>query len=116
MDLTATILAATGAMVPKEARLDGMNLLPVLGSSSQAVERTLFWRVSQRGFVQQAVRSGPWKLLLDDGRPLLFNLRTDIAERENLIGRHTEVAQRLRGLLATWQAEVDAAAKQVGSR
>jgi arylsulfatase A-like enzyme len=116
MDLTATILAATGTMVSKEARLDGLNLLPVLGRSSQAVERTLFWRVSRPGLVQQAVRSGPWKLLLDGARPLLFNLRTDIAERENLIGRHTEVAQRLRGLLATWQAEVDAEARQAGSR
>jgi arylsulfatase A-like enzyme len=116
MDLTATILAATGTLVPKEARLEGIDLLPALERGGQTIERTLFWRVSRHSLEQQAVRSGPWKLLLDGTRPLLFNLRTDIGERENLIGRRTDVAQRLRRLLAAWQADVDAEAKQVGSR
>jgi len=116
MDVTTTILAVTETKVPMGARLEGINLLPTLARGGQTVERTLFWRVSRGSLVQQAVRSGQWKLLFDGARPLLFNLRTDIAERENLIGRHPEVAQRLRGLLAAWQAEVDAEAKQAGSR
>ena len=107
MDLTATILAATGTPLPATARLDGIDLLPILEARSPEMERTLFWRVAL-GRAQAAVRSGDWKLLIDNGRPFLFNLRADIGERENLIASRTDVARRLRPLLATWDAEVDA--------
>ena len=96
MDLTATILAATGTAVPPEARLEGINLLPVLEGRVPDIERTLFWRVTG-GPSQQAVRSGEWKLLMDgDGDiALLFNVRTDAAERNNLIGQRSDIARRL---------------------
>jgi len=112
MDLTASILAATGTPVPAEARLEGINLLPVLEGRAPEIERTLFWRVVG----QTTVRSGDWKLLFDGARPLLFNLRTDIGERENLIGQRSDVARRLRPLLEAWQEDVDAEAKGVASR
>lgn len=115
MDLTASILAATATPAPSDARLDGINLFPVLEKRAPVIERTLYWRiVGPRP--QQAIRSGDWKLMLDGGRALLFNLRTDIGERSNVIGRHSDIARRLRPLLAAWQAEVDAEAKSGTSR
>ncbi len=105
MDLTATILAATGTPAPTAAPLDGIDLLPLLEGRAAEVERTLFWRVAL-GRAQAAVRSGDWKLLIDNGRPFLFNMRTDIGERENLIASRTDVARRLQPLLAAWEAEV----------
>lgn len=114
MDLTASILAATGTPAPPETRLDGVNLLPVLEGRAPEIERTLFWRVTGAR-TQQAVRSGEWKLLLDGGRPMLFNLRTDIGERNNLIGHRSDVARRLRPLLVAWQEDVDAEAKRATS-
>ena len=110
MDLTATILAATGTPVPASAHLDGVDLLPVLEGRVPAIERTLFWRVAAERN-QSAIRSGDWKLLFDDGRPMLFNLKADIGERENLIATRTDVAKRLRPLLAKWLDEVDAEQK-----
>jgi hypothetical protein len=110
MDLTVSILAAAGAVVPTDAKMDGINLLPVLERKAAEVERTLFWRVSGDRS-QRTVRAGVWKLLFDDGRPMLFNLRSDIGERNNVIGRHPEIASRLRLLLEAWQAEVDGEAK-----
>ncbi|HEY5619007.1 MAG TPA: sulfatase-like hydrolase/transferase [Vicinamibacterales bacterium] len=112
MDLTASILAAAGNPDAAEARLEGINLLPVLEGRAPEVERTLFWRVTG----QQAVRSGDWKLLLDGGRAMLFNLRTDIAEHNNLIGQRSDIARRLRPLIATWQENVDAEAKRTATR
>ena len=112
MDLTASILAATGTPVPADANLEGINLLPVLEGRTPDIERTLFWRVDG----QRAVRSGDWKLLFDGARPLLFNLRTDIGERENVIGQRSDVARRLRPLLEAWQEDVDTEAKDVASR
>ena len=108
MDLTASILAATGTPVPAEARPEGINLLPVLEGRAPEVERTLFWRVPG----QRAVRAGDWKLLFDGGRAMLFNLRTDIAEHDDLVGQRSDIARRLRPLLAAWEADVDAEAKR----
>lgn len=115
MDLTASILAATGMTVPPDVRLEGLNLLPVLEGRAAEIERTLFWRVVGAR-PQQAVRSGEWKLLMDGGRAMLFNLRGDIGERNNLIGQRPDIARRLRPLLAAWQEEVDAEAKRATSR
>ena len=111
MDLTASILAATGTAVPADMRLDGVNLLPVFEGRAPLVERTLFWRVAG----QQAVRSGDWKLVVDRNRQMLFNLRTDIGERTNVIGARSAIARRLHSLLAAWQSEVDAEAKRVST-
>ena len=108
MDLTASILAATRALVPADARLDGIDLLPVLEGRVPEIERTLFWRVP----AQRAVRAGEWKLIFDGGRPLLFNIRADVGERRNLIGQRPEIARRLRSLLDAWQADVDGEAKK----
>jgi arylsulfatase A-like enzyme len=110
MDLTASILAATKTTLPSETALDGMDVFPMLERRAPAVDRTLFWRVSVAR-QQLAVRSGDWKLLLDNGRPFLFNVRTDLGERTNLIRSHSELARRLRSLLDKWQKDVDAEAK-----
>lgn len=115
MDLTASILAATRTPVPNDARLDGFDLFPVLEGRTPEIERTLFWRVVGAR-QQRAVRSGDWKLLFDGSRPLLFNLRTDIGERNNVIGQHPEIARRLGPLLTAWQADVEDEAKRVTPR
>lgn len=114
MDLTASILAATGTPAPPDSRLEGIDLLPVLAGRAPLIERTLFWRVPGPR-PQQAVRSGDWKLLMDSGRAMLFNLRADVGERDNLIGQRTDIARRLRPLLAAWQENVDAEAKRAAS-
>jgi arylsulfatase A-like enzyme len=114
MDLTATMLAAAGATVPATTRLDGIDLLPVLTGRAPEVERTLFWRVGGAR-QQQAVRSGRWKLMVDEGRPLLFDLATDVGERTDVIARHRDVATRLETALSAWQADVDGEAKRAPS-
>ncbi len=52
----SSILAATGAAVPADARLDGMDLFPMLEGQAPVVERTLFWRTSAGNRQQKAVR------------------------------------------------------------
>ena len=114
MDLTASILAATGTPVPAETRLEGIDLMPVLEGRAPEIERTLFWRVIGAR-PQQAVRSGDWKLLFD-GRPLLFNVRADLGEQKNLIGQRSDIARRLEPLLEAWQQDVDDEAKRATRR
>ena len=111
MDITATILAATGAAVPPETKLDGIDLLPLLAGRTPAPERTLFWRFGgPANRNQRAVRQDDWKLLIDAGsfQPLfLFNLRADPGERNDLSFHHPEVVARLRPLIDAWEKEVE---------
>lgn len=112
MDLSASILAATGTPVPAEVRLDGINLFPILEGRAPVVERTLFWRVRTGGLDQRAVRSGDMKLLVEGtARFLLFNVRRDLGERDDLAAQQTAVVRRLRQQLLAWEKEVDAEAK-----
>jgi len=111
MDLTASILAATNTRVPVEARLDGIDLLPLLAGRAPAVERTLFWRINVPLRQQRAVRSGDWKLLVDGDDLLLFNLRTDIGERNDLAMQRPDLVAKLRRLLTDWESDVDSEAK-----
>ena len=103
MDLTASILAATGTPVPPDAELEGINLLPILEGRSSQAERTLFWR---RG-TQKAVRRGDWKLLVNGNELFLFNLRDDIGERVDLARERTDLVKALRSLITAWEADVD---------
>jgi arylsulfatase A-like enzyme len=111
MDLTASILSATGATVPPETRLDGVNLFPIWEGKAPKTERTLFWRTSAGGHSQKAVRSGDLKLVIDGNHTFVFNVRSDAGERHDLARQRQDVAQKLRALLADWERDVDAEAK-----
>jgi arylsulfatase A-like enzyme len=107
MDLTATLLAAGGAPVPAEAKLDGMNLLPILEGKSPAVERTLFFRNIVGGRTQRAVRKGNWKVLVDGPNTFVFDLSKDAGERSDLASARSDIARQLRPLLTAWEKDVD---------
>jgi arylsulfatase A-like enzyme len=108
MDLTASILAVTGAPVPAEAKHEGVDLFPVWEGRAPEFERTLFWRAGSGAGKQTAVRRGDWKLVVDRAHTYLFNVRADLSERNDLVRWRQDVARELRPLLATWEASVDA--------
>jgi len=116
MDLTASILAATNTPVPEQALLEGVNLLPLVAAPGAPVERTLFWRTDAGNRVQAAVRKGHWKLLVDGTHTMLFDLRTDVMERNNVAARQPGVARELYVLLGAWQRSVDADALAAAAR
>ena len=107
MDLTATILAATGTPLPESYRPDGINLLPHLSRDAQAVPRRLFWRRLPLPTGQLAVRDGKWKLLVDGANAFLFDLEADPAERRDLSADNPALLARLRDLYEAWTADVD---------
>ena len=104
MDLTATILGATGTTVPAELKLDGMDLMPLL-RRAQPVDRQLFWR-RLRPSEQLATRSGRWKLLREGANFYLFDVARDPAERSDLTAKHPEIVARLAKAIAAWERDV----------
>jgi arylsulfatase A-like enzyme len=106
MDLTASILSAIGTARP-ELHLDGIDLLPILRSEAPVQSRELFWRAGRQG----AVRSGKWKLLIDQPEwygphLLLFDLSKDPGERSDVAQANPAIVAKLRASLAAWAKDV----------
>lgn len=110
LDFLPTFVSAAGGKVEPSWKLDGIDLLPRLTGKTAALEkRDLFWRNNGRnGSI--AIRRGPWKLIEREGSspdvPLLFNLKDDIGETENLAKSNPDIVTNLRDRLSAWEAEL----------
>ena len=106
MDITASILSATGTKPPESYRPDGLDIIPALRGDSPLSERQVFWRVNNPVRQQRAVRAGRWKLLFDGNALLLFDLETDRGERRDLASVHPDKVATLAKLHSAWEAAV----------
>lgn len=97
LDWSATIIAAAGASPSQAHPLDGIDLLPALESGS-SLERSIFWRTSQRS-QQKAVRHGSWKYLSVADGEYLYDLALDPGER---VDRKAAEPDRFRALTAKY--------------
>jgi arylsulfatase A-like enzyme len=104
MDWTASILAAGGVKINAKTSLDGINLLPVVSGQSALIDRTLYWRISQRR-QHKAMREGNWKYLLNEkGEEFLFDLANDPSEKINLMNQHISEFEKLKQKYAKWES------------
>lgn len=105
LDILPTCLAAAGATIDPEWKLDGVNLLPYLtGEKTGKPHETLYWRFGP----QWAIRHGDWKLLVARGggtEPELYNLAADISESKNLAAEQPEKVKELRNVYESWNSE-----------
>ncbi len=122
LDVLPTALAAAGAPIRPEWKLDGTNLLPFLkGDRTDSPHETLYWRFNfpptQPDRYRRAIRRGDWKLVKNNLEPLaLYNLAEDIGETNNLIDRHPERAKELENAYRKWDAELAPPAWEGGQR
>ncbi len=89
VDMLATFAAVAGVDLPPDAGPDSFNALPaILGSSPKTARESLVLQNYNGNGL--ALRKGPWKFIPARGpgtngsMPLLFDLKTDIAEATNL--------------------------------
>jgi len=105
IDLFHTMAAAADAPVPKERKLDGVDLLPYISGATQGVpHETLFWK---EGYHQAVLHRG-WKLIRTDvpeNHRWLFDLADDPTEQDNLAPSHPEKVAQLEALLDVHAAE-----------
>lgn len=131
LDIHPTALAAAGAFLLREWKLDGVNLLPYLTGLNQAApHQALFWRFGQ----QIAVRKGDWKLVKGAGSAgiavgpragnapadtvgaELYHLTQDIGERTNLADQEPDKWKELAAAWQTWNSELVEPAWRPGPR
>ncbi len=101
-DLFPSLLAASGATdFPRD--LDGVNLLPLWTRGEPVADRTVFWEWRSEGSNQVAAMRGNLKLVVaNDGRPELFDVNLDPAERRDISRIDTEAVKRLNDELKAW--------------
>ena len=104
------------AVRPPRTRFEGIDLLPMLRGTAPPIERTLFWRVGAAPGQPRAVRSGDWKLVLDGSKQLLFDVSRDPGERDDLAAQHPDRVRALKGMIETWEKDVDSEAAAASGR
>jgi arylsulfatase A len=110
LDFLPTIAELTGVKHPNPKDLDeGISLVPVLTGKSKGERRTLYWEfhAKQRGGPESgsiAIRDGDWKLHIypESGKRALYNLKTDIGEKDDVAGLNKELAADLYKKAMKW--------------
>jgi arylsulfatase A-like enzyme len=90
--------AADIAKVKLSEKMDGISVLPaLLGNEEEQKPHEFFYWEFHEGGSKQAVRMGDWKAVrLAPGKPVeLFNLRTDLAESENVAAKNPAVVAKI---------------------
>ncbi len=99
-DFLPTAAEIAGARAPDG--IDGISMLPALEGRPPQPHHYLYWEFHERGF-SQAVRMGDWKGVRSaPGAPLeLYDLRADLAEKNNIAPAHPDVVARIEQILRT---------------
>jgi len=122
MDLLPTFAALAGCKVPDDRVIDGRSIAPLMEGKpgAKSPHEAFFYR-------GKAVRAGNWKLILGRGkRPKkgakpagpnvqLYDLSTDISEKNNVAEKNPEVVERLMALLTKHKEEIKANSRPVGT-
>ena len=100
LDLTPTFVNLAGGKVTPRDKLDGVNLMPFLkGLQEGAPHAHMKWRFTISG----SWREGDWKLVrLPDRLPMLFNLKEDASELNDLAAAHPERVQKMLKQFGDW--------------
>jgi len=104
MDLLPTFARLAGAGIPTDRVIDGKDVWPVLEGKAKTPHDRFFYH---RGNELKAVRSGNWKLHANKGKPTaLFNLESDVGEKQNVLKANPKVAARLGGYLKDFAEDI----------
>ena len=113
-DILPTVLEACGLPAKPDLHKDGVSFASLLKGETKPVHDALFWHFPHYGNHGSgpcsSVRVGDWKLIewLEDDSAELFNLATDLSEKNDAAAQHPEMVQQLRERLHAWRKETSA--------
>lgn len=102
LDVFTTAAAAAEAPLPTDRPYDGVDLIPFCtGEKTGPPHPALYWRAAYN----KAVRSGTWKLIIDEqaDRTILYDIESDKTEQHNLAEQYPSVVEELKSRLSTWE-------------
>jgi arylsulfatase A-like enzyme len=105
LEVFPTLTKLGGATNPPGVVLDGSDMLPVLKGAEKSSRTEMFWQRQD----DSAARVGDWKWIRDGRKEFLFDLGSDVAEKNDLLQTRPEKAAELRNRFEAWKNEMDAA-------
>lgn len=121
LDVLPTIATITRQPLPKERKIDGVDVSGLWSGRLKKSPREEFLYYSAQGNLR-GLRQGEWKLLIKDepaaNKPnqppatpkaqefLLFNLEKDLAEKTNLADQHPDIVTRLQKRMEELDTEI----------
>lgn len=105
IDVMPTIVAIAGIRQDPKNKLDGINMLPVLNGQVAQIDRYFY-------LGHGAIIHDPWKLIRAHSgnasmhlkKDLLFNIRTDSSEQNDLTASHPRIYEALKKILKPFDA------------
>jgi arylsulfatase A-like enzyme len=121
IDVMPTLLSIAGINEPKDRPLDGVDLSQLLMKEGSLPHRSLYWAsLLNSGIRSEAMRDGPWKLIVRHPNSApgtfqneiveLYNLADDEGERTNLAVQHPGRAAGMLNDLKAWFADTQSGA------
>jgi arylsulfatase A-like enzyme len=101
MDMLPTFAAMAGAPLPKDRKIDGIDLTAALTKPGGRTRRRELYHYLTNSL--RAVRAGDWKL---HSNGELYNLASDVGESRNVAAENPEVVARLNRLLDAARADL----------
>ncbi|MDB4385102.1 sulfatase-like hydrolase/transferase [Opitutaceae bacterium] len=116
LDVMPTILSIAGIESPQTRPLDGVNLSPAIFDQLPMPDRPLYWAdLSNQGSRSEAMREGPWKLVVQhpgaaegtyENETLeLYHLGRDPSEKNDLATQEPQRTARMLQQLKAWLAD-----------
>lgn len=100
MDFFKTSVDLAGVDLPTDRTYDSVNLIPFLtGNIKTKPHPALYWR----SLDCKAIRKEDWKLILNRGEVILYNLEEDKEESRNLAEEHPDVVTELTQEISNWE-------------
>jgi len=102
VDWLPTLSSLTGT-VYHEHSIDGYDVSDIWMGSEKERTTPLFWKVSRKGGIA-SLRSGDWKYHAKRKQHVgeLYNLKTDVGEKNNVAADNPQLVSELRTLLKNW--------------
>lgn len=125
IDVLPTLASLVNSPLPKDTKIDGMDMSALWLGSTNKSPRDEFVYYSSQGVVE-GIRKGKWKLLVKmpattnqpGAKPretapkseqpvvMLFDLESDMSEKNNLAAKNPELIMQLRSRLESLDAEI----------
>jgi arylsulfatase A-like enzyme len=111
-DWLPTLLEISRRPVPEG--LDGVSLAPFLSGKRPAPARPMFWHFphynNQGGRPSGSMREGRWMLIeyYDEEETELYDLSTDVGERQNRAADEAQRVTRMKAALESWRSRAGA--------
>lgn len=101
LDVFVTAAEIAGIPLPNDRKYDGVNLVPFLtGENIGKPHEAIYWRAEYN----KIIRKGDWKLIMNElnGYELLYDLKSDKEEKQNVIAEYPEVVADLKAGFKSW--------------